>query len=275
MSRSCPRPRKPLRVLIAIAIAALRDSTEETPVKLELKAPRLQAPSLLLALSVALAALDRDAELALAIDTVGEPDPRLPRDEVPIWLWEYDDMTPRAALPPPADVVRGAVEALAREDYALSHWWPLARQIAAELGPDAARDVLSCMAHVTLPPDGIDAIAWVQRVQLAAALIAARLDGGWLGSLGRMLLLSLARGPVDWSIGAAVVALFAIAQHNPDARAEVSAVYGELLDLADDESCYAHALSACWLALGVDDASLRARLWRMRRACDRAVQRGA
>lgn len=274
-----PPPAESAARSVASAIELLGASKEagDAPLELELRVPRLQAPSLMLALSVALAGLGRSAELRLAVEAVGEPDPRVPRDEVPIWLWEYDDMTPRAALPPPSDDVRDAVVALAIEPYSLEGWWSRAESIATKLGPDAASDVLSCMTHIALPPAGVGAIAWVQRVQVAAALVAGRLDAGWESSLRRMLLLSLARGPVDWSITAAIVALFAIARDEPDARAEVLALYTELLHIGrvDSDVCYLHALAACWLALGADDPALRAELWRSRRALDQANQRGA
>lgn len=269
-----PAPYESVARSVAQAIDALSAAAEGEPVKLEVRVPRLPAPSLTLALSVALARLGRSAELELALEAVGEPDPRLPRDEVPIWLWEYDDTTPRAALPQPSDRVRDLVTQLALEDYSLDRWWTRARDAAVELGPDAARDVLACMVHIPLPPPPLDAIAWVQRLQLAAALIVARLDESWEGSVRRALLLALARGPMDWAISASVVALFAVARETPSAVGEVTALFAELFALvpADDEPCYLHALTSCWLALGTAPPELVHELWRQRRALDRVVR---
>jgi tetratricopeptide (TPR) repeat protein len=118
---------------------------------------------------------------------------------------------------------------------------------------------------------------WVYRVQVAAALVLAHLDGGWEDSLRRKALLSLANGPVDWTVDAALVALSALAREEEDAAAEVVRLFRELRKAApaDGLICYHGALLWCSLRLPDledeerDDLRRRLRAWQDGRSAER------
>ena len=60
-----------------------------------------------------------------------------------------------------------------------------------------------------------------------AALIIAELDQGWETSIRRQTLFDLVRGPMDWSITAAIIALTHLAEHNPFVQDEVRDLFLE------------------------------------------------
>jgi hypothetical protein len=100
-------------------------------------------------------------------------------------------------------------------------------------------------------PAQIPIWVWLQRVQVAAALIIACLDHGWQGSVRRRVLLSLARGPMDWTIEAAIIALAQIAQEEASAVGEITKLF-ENLALAQPSPGavpYLSALVVCGLQL--------------------------
>jgi hypothetical protein len=59
-------------------------------------------------------------------------------------------------------------------------------------------------------------LPWTQRVQIATTLVLAHIDGGWQGSQRQQILFALLYGPTDWTTGAAIVALGALARTEPD-----------------------------------------------------------
>jgi len=181
------------------------------------------------------------------------PDPRLPRGRVEHLLWRYDGDTPRVAMPPPAPDVGGALAGIATQQFRLEAWWGAARKLARQLGLTAVRDLLGAMVH---PPNAgrmERPAAWIYRVQLAAALTLAHLDGGWEDSVRRRALLSLVNGPMDWTVDAALVALAALARDEDDAADEIRGVFRDLLAAtpADTPHCYYPAL--LWSMLRLPD----------------------
>jgi tetratricopeptide (TPR) repeat protein len=157
-----------------------------------------------------------------------DPDPRLPRGEVDFVLWRYRGTVPEPNVAPPAPEVARLVAELAARPYEASSWWLKAEQSARQLGTAHLRDLLGVMLHPPARPAHLPIWVWLQRVQFAAAFIIARIDQGWENSLRRRMLLSLARGPLDWTVGAAIVALCLIVQKEQVGKAEIEALYLEL-----------------------------------------------
>src|SRR5262249_42784279 len=138
-------------------------------------------------------------------------------------------------------------------------------------------DLLATMVY----PPGVARVdrpaAWVYRVQVAAALVLAHLDGGWEESVRRKALLALANGPMDWTVDAALVALAALARDEEDAAEEIAGLFRALRGstAADGTVSYYPALLWCSLRLPDladeerDDLRRRLREWQDARAAER------
>ncbi|MGE0708234.1 MAG: tetratricopeptide repeat protein [Planctomycetota bacterium] len=191
----------------------------------------LEPPSVRLAMDWAFR-LAGEATPGVSTGDVPEPDPRRPTAEVDHLLWRYEGTDPAPALPPPSERVAGLVAALAGADYDPTEWGALALELAKDLGPAAAPELLAAMVHPYEDGrlEGVPPWEWLFRVQVAAAFIVARLDAGWEGSARRAALRALLHGPLDWTTTAALVAVTQLAQEEP---ALAPSLLGELLPWLD------------------------------------------
>jgi tetratricopeptide (TPR) repeat protein len=202
----------------------------------------------------------------ISIVGLQKPDPRQPREPVEFLLWKYDDLRPSVAVPPPDSAVAQQVAELARQRYHLSSWMRAAGRLAQELGPQRVGDLLATMVHPPMPPEVKRPWGWIYRVQVAAALVVAQLDGGWQGSVRQKALSALVWGPMDWTVDAALVALSAIAQDEEALAEEVAGIFRKMLETLPRGGavCYYPALLWCMLrvpGLTVEErTSLRQRL---------------
>jgi tetratricopeptide (TPR) repeat protein len=223
----------------------------------------LDAPSNRLALQMQMAQLGASLTIDYLVERLQEPDPREPRCPVDFVLWKYVDTTPLPAVPEPRPEVAELAAELARYEYDLHGWSQMGRRLASRLdGAGAVGDLLGAMVHPPPPPEGLRAYVWLQRVQIAAAFILAHVDAGWKDSARRRALFSLLLGPVDWTCGAAVLALTALALEDGESRAEVIPLFRSLLNTIPNPGhvCYAHALVYCYLRLPTRDDPERATL---------------
>ena len=230
-------------------IAEPKKAPKDGQVQAEL--PFLEAPSARLAFDLQMAALNNTTTFDCTVATIPKPDPRKPRTAVEYLLWKYKGTTPMPAVDPPSEQVAAAVGKIAVRDYDFDDWWQVAGQLAAKLGPDRVDQLLGVMVHPPLPPEGMPAWLWVQRIQFAAAYTIAQIDTGWNGSLRRKVLLDLANGPMDWTVDAAVVALTALALKNRAARPDVQQlIVGRMEDTPEEGYiCYREALFHCAMKL--------------------------
>ncbi|HYT93034.1 MAG TPA: tetratricopeptide repeat protein, partial [Gemmataceae bacterium] len=124
-------------------------------------------------------AFDWLQRMNVSVARVQKPDPRLPRCRVDYLLWTYDDTRPRIAVPPPTSGVGQAVAEFANQPYRLEAWWGGARRLARQMSVAQVDDLLATMVY----PPAVSRVerpaAWVFRVQVAAALVLAHIDGGW------------------------------------------------------------------------------------------------
>jgi len=107
---------------------------------------------------------------------------------------------------------------------------------------------VSATLHLTDPPEGFTDWEWTRATQVAAALIAGRIDQGWDGSLRRDALLSMLRGPTDWITEAALAALVCVYREpdaGPETRADIEAALRELAGRLPNQGhcCFHHALA--------------------------------
>lgn len=197
------------------------------------------------------------------VRTIQRPDPRQPKAQVPFAIWTWDGTQPRPNVPRPAGAVVLAVHELASEPFNLDTWLPLAQRAAQRLGPGAVRDLLATMVYPPRPPgSNWRVLPWVQRAQIASALLIAHLDSGWAGSTRQQALMSLLYGPTDWSTGAAIVALGVLARQDAAIRAEVAQAFGWMLGQIPKEGfcCWELPLVQTWLTFPDLDDVTRKRL---------------
>jgi tetratricopeptide (TPR) repeat protein len=201
----------------------------------------LEAPSVRLAFAWAAghddpAAIDYSAKLPAGLD------PRLPWDEVAFVLWRYEDLTPVRVLEPPSAEVDDAVSELAAQAYHLPRWWELAAPVARRLGPGKARELAAAMVHRSAAPrpDDLPPWIWLQRRQVAAALLIAHVDTAPTGA-GWSTLEAILGGPHDWCVEAAILAAVELALDRPSFEPLVRITLEALLDHAPHEG------HVCWM----------------------------
>ncbi|MCA9630573.1 MAG: hypothetical protein KC766_23040 [Myxococcales bacterium] len=283
-----PPPLDPETAALSAAIETLKqhapEDTREQPAHIRLNLSQLGAPSLQLGFIVGVQLLGHRAKLSLGIQRVPEPDPRIPRGNPLFSVWHYEGTTAVAALPQPASEVQPLIEAIAYSEYRLSAWWELAKEQARSLAPTQVGDLLASLVHIPLPkpPDSeeyalvLQPMDWVQRVQIASCLLIANLDGGWQGSVRQAALESLLNGPVDWSTNAALVAVAAIARHEPEHTETLRPLFEGLQERIPRDgsfSCLLHPLTCLWSSLPGTPPRLRADLWALRQRVEEAVRR--
>ncbi len=228
----------------------------------------LEAPSARLAVDLQLAALGVDLRVRYE-PRLQSPDPRLPRGEVKYRAWTYREerkllggrrltTEPVPAVPEPPRAVAAAVAGIAARWFERADWYDRAAEAARQLFPLKPEGVIGAMVHPPEMPEGRYAPVWVQQVQVAAALVLANLDPEvpWPHSLRRAALLDLARGPLDWTVTAAVVALAEAAQREEGVTADALPLFVELLrdPPRPGHVCYEHAIVCCAQQLpGVPD----------------------
>ncbi|MCC7449799.1 MAG: hypothetical protein IT324_20430 [Anaerolineae bacterium] len=215
--------------------------------------------------------------LNVGVAELQTPDPRYPRGNVDFVLWRYNNTDPEPAVPPPADRVAKAIAEIAASPYSLQEWRNQAQTAASAIGVASINDLLGVMVHPPVQPRPKGSLMgrllnrpettfaiwdWTHRVQVAAALTIACLDSGWDESVRKRALFSLARGPMDWTIGAAIIAVTKIGLDFPAARPDIFALFAELLDdIPRGGMCpYTDALCQCGLMLPSLPDDLRARL---------------
>ena len=205
------------------------ENPPSAPLKMSVAVSAPEGPSNTLAGEVSARAFGQRLELELSVTTIPTPDPREPLPGAELALWRRAGGSFEAALDPPDPAVQREVGILAATPYNLAIWMERARILGEALGPARVGELLATMVHPPpLPHRHFDPPLWIQNVQIAAAAAIAHVDRGWQGSVRRASLLSIGRGPVDWSVTAAIVVLMWISMHEPRSRAEIEALFQDL-----------------------------------------------
>ncbi len=211
-------------------------------------------------------------DYAPSLETIPEPDPRQALGTLHHPLWKIEGTKVRPALDPPRPEVARAIASLASADPQIPQWWQRARHLALYLGVERIPDILAVMVHPPEIPEGrpqIPAWAWIPRLQVAAALTIARMDANWDDrSPRRTALGELIRGPLDWTITAAILALDGIAHTTPAAAPDVAVWFEELYRRTPRVGHWDHlnALFWHWPGLPGLDPIERAEIERLRDA---------
>jgi tetratricopeptide (TPR) repeat protein len=229
----------------------LQEGSLELPNPMTVGLSSMEAPSAILAAGLQLTVWGVRVAVRVQAATIQRPDPRRPRAAVDYLLWNYHgtDAVPAVNPPDPDTVAR--VGGIAAQPYDFPTWATWTKALGSQFGVARLPALLGLMVHPPLPPQGMPAWVWLQRLQIASALVIAHIDSGWMGSARRKALLSIARGPMDWTIGAAALALVLIAHEHRDAEPEISQLFGDLLRVrpTPGDVCYAHAVVVCLLRL--------------------------
>jgi hypothetical protein len=174
-------------------------------------------------------------------------------------------------VPAPDPRCADAIANVAKRSYGIDRWAKPCAELGAQMGPGWMHQLAMTMVHPPKGPDDVDPFEWVQRVQIAAALTIAHLDQGWEGSVRKRALTSLALGPVDWTVSAAILAMSIVAKSDPNARRDIEQLYEYLRRSVGQTgfTCYEWPLANAWISLGGHSPDRLAELqaWR-----DRAIQ---
>ena len=222
----------------------------------------VESPSVQTAWRLRMEELGIRLTLATFFESIQAPDPRVPKGNVDFTLWAYEGTTARPGIGAPDPRAAQAVAAIAAQLYDLPTWAEAAAHAAQQLGTPWAQHLLATMIHPPPAPDHIHPLDWVPRVQVAAALVVA------FGEGGLRVLQSVALGPVDWVVDAAIVALGELAMRQPAVRGEVEQLFGWLRSQIPKEgfTCYAYPLACTWLRIlaPADPRTAELDAWRRR-----------
>jgi tetratricopeptide (TPR) repeat protein len=211
----------------------------------------LEAPSVHLAYDLQMAREGRNGRLTVEAANIARPDVRRPRVPVTCQLWRYRGTDPVKALTAPPTWVEEAAARIAASPYRLKSWLEMAAEVAPSIGPTRARDVQALMIHPPPMPPEVTPWAWVQRVQIASAMILAKLERPWKGSTRRQALFDVANGPLDWTTIAAILALSVLVDDEPEVADDVAALFNEMLRDAPQGGyvCHLHPLVCAYQRL--------------------------
>ncbi|MEM1347913.1 MAG: tetratricopeptide repeat protein [Myxococcota bacterium] len=253
---------EPGEALIHLMRSIEQDPDEDFDEPIEISVSALEAPSARLALEQYFIRRFGEARFELEIQHIQTPDPRYPVGPVAFLLWSYvgaDAQTPLPNMAAPPDHIFERVRAIAERPYTLDAWLELARGAAKHLGPGDVEGLLAAMIHPTIAPEEFPTWTWIQRIQVAAALLIANLDEPWHGSRRKAALTSLVRGPMDWVVDAAVLALTEIALDDDHAAEDIFDLFADLLESISRDAycCYEYTLVCNMLRLPFLDDLLR------------------
>ena len=209
---------------IARQLAETERAQGTMPELLSVALTTLEPPSALMALALTCTGQADPAAMRFEVGKVpSDPDPREPTGHVEVPLWRYEGSRALKALPAPPREVQDAIARLASAPYYLPRWWQRAARVARSIEHHSDDALLAALIHpAPRIPDRIEPLRWVQLTQLAAACVIARLDEGWEGSRRARLLRSVAHGPEDWTVGAALIAMGEVALEHPEALTPIA-----------------------------------------------------
>ena len=208
----------------------------------------IEAPSNDLALKLA---FGDGVNLAVEVENIPEPDPRMAIEPVAYKLWKYDGTKASPALPAPSTKVTDTITKLACKPLKISQLWAAASRTAKQLKDIEIEEILAVMVYPSPVPQGFDALSWLPRLQLTTAFIIAHYDTGWLDSTRRDALYSLLLGTRDWTTVAAIIAMANLAEEHPVLSSDIDAAFMKLAHAYPDMGgcCYEHALYHNWLRI--------------------------
>lgn len=205
----------------------------------------IESPSVQTAWRLRMAEIGITLTLETFFESIQTPDPRAPKGQVDFVLWQYQGTKAQPALGAPDPRAAEAVAGIAAQRYHVPSWADAALKVAQQFGDGWAQHLLATMLYPPPAPEHVHPLDWVPRVQVAAALVLAATPSG------HRVLQSLALGPVDWCVDAAIVALGELACRIPAAQPSIEQLFAYLRAQIPKEgfTCYAYPLVCTWLRI--------------------------
>lgn len=226
-----------------------------TPILLHALTDRTLAPSASTAFNFALALNARNGTLRIQPASAA-------RELGPLWQCDRDA---EPAVPRPPDNVLYRVLELVRLPFAWISWCSQATDLSSDIDGNHGTHFLHAIAHPLPPPSpDVDAVLWVHGFQIAAALLFALSPEPLDTRVERLM--ALAEATDDWSAGAAILGLRALAQTEPQICPALLSKLHALLPGADTPlPPYSRALAITGCELAQDETRrdflrLRARI---------------
>lgn len=195
---------------------------------IQISSTAMEAPSNRLAFALELASRNPPVRLDIDCGPLPAADPRLALAPLADPLWAYEGTVPHPALAAPDAQVRDAIAALALAPYHPHQNWAQASHVAARPGVRHVRDIMAVMVYPPPLPQDMSALAWLPRVQLAAAQVLGQIDSGWEGSQRRRALVSVLFGPMDWTTCAAIRVLAWIGTTEPACATDIMQLFAQM-----------------------------------------------
>jgi tetratricopeptide (TPR) repeat protein len=252
-------------------IQAHPDQAPGTTVTLNVTHP--ESPSVLTAFRMDTAHVQPPVKVELKYEKIQQPDPRAPKGQVDFVAWQYRGNEPVPTVGPPPAQLAEALANLAASPFNLDAWEAQAQALAQQLEPGWIPSLVGAMVHPPAKKLDVTAFLWVQRVQVAAALVIGQIGGGWPGSPRERALKSLALGPVDWTTSAALVALGRLGKSDATIRKDVEQLFIWLESQIPQGAftCFEYPLVNAWIAMGPHDEATRRRLVGKRMAIEHGL----
>ncbi len=170
------------------------------------------------------------------------PDPRSSRAE--FLLWKFDGREPSPAVRPP-DIV--LVDSCAKIATLSSDCYQSWTRCCEEFGtvPDASAE--SWLSVMVNPPQNRAAttiVQWLRRVQLAAAQFAVLVERNTGVEIDESKVAEVTRGPLDWSVDAALVALALRARTEHALVPKICRLAQDVLDRIPDQGTWSCKVTA-------------------------------
>jgi tetratricopeptide (TPR) repeat protein len=215
----------------------------------EVTLSNLEPPSAVLAVNYQMRLAGFPQPPRFKVEKIASPDPREPWGKADYVLWRYQGIEALPNYPPAPEAVVEGISRIAAQPYRRDTWRDWGRSLAAALGPVPVEQVLGAMVNPPYPPAEMRAWTWINRFQLAAAFLIAGREHGWAATERRRVLLSLARGPLDWTVEHALIALSAIAEEVPESVPEIAELHLDRLRGAPREGAVCYIPTLCMAAL--------------------------
>lgn len=169
------------------------------------------------------------------------PAPWAPEANPRLKLWRGTPLGPLPGLPEVAEEIAEAFGTIARQRFDLDAWGAFADVVVAHVSPLGLVDALAVMVHPPPVPEHVPPWVWLARVQIAGALVAARLPGGLAA------LLDVLWGPDDGTVEAAGLALADLARREEEHRVTISDALYRRLNESSPEAGVRFPLVCAWL----------------------------
>ena len=164
-----------------------------------------EPPSVELAIQLMLDQANSKLKFECVSESKLSPDPKSSNSKQA--LWKFSQGKPAAAVPNPDAKFKTLCTRIVTASSDCAHSWKLAKASAKFLSAENIDAILSVMVHPPAVESGFTSSEWVRQIQLAAAQMASCVEQGAQIPLAESKVADLTRGPMDWTVDSAMVAV--------------------------------------------------------------------